>query len=57
MYLGEKRDTSACVTGNEGAVAAHEPPALAAFQDGDASQQLSGFGVGQREEREFLSSV
>ncbi len=56
-YLSEERNAPACVAGQERAVAAHKPPALAASRGGNVFEQPSGFGVGQREQREILSSV
>ena len=56
-YLGEERDAPACVAGQERAVAAHKPPALAASRGGNVAEQPSGFGVGQRKQREILSPI
>jgi hypothetical protein len=56
-YLRKKRDTAARVAGNKRPVAAHKPPALPALQDRNPSKQPRRLGIGQREQREFLTSV
>jgi len=51
------RDTAARVAGNKRPVAAHKPPALPALQDRNPPKQPRRLGIGQREQREFLTSV